>query len=126
VNTTTKTPSGISLLQTDAQSVTLSTAGDPFSVQTFTDRPATNNLTTITTFTGATRTLTVASPVGRTTTTTVDALGRPVQIQVPGLAPVSFVYDARGRLQTVTQDTRHPRKLAESARLPSLSSERSS
>jgi RHS repeat-associated protein len=103
---TTTTPGGIVLTATDAQSVTLRTASDPTSVQSFTDTSKTNNLATTTSYSGSNKTLTVTSPVGRTTTMQVDDLGRPVQMQVPGLAPINFSYDTRGRLIATTQDVR--------------------
>ncbi|HVW30878.1 MAG TPA: LamG-like jellyroll fold domain-containing protein [Polyangiaceae bacterium] len=106
VQSTSKTPSGISLLQGDSQSVSLSNSADPFSVQIFTDAATTNSLGTNTSYSGSAKTITVTSPAGRTTTTTLDALGRPTQMQVPGLAAVSFVYDGHGRVIATTQDTR--------------------
>ena len=48
-------------------------------------------------------TWTTTSPVGRQSTTTIDAAGRTTQIAVPSVAPFHFTYDARGRLSTTTQ-----------------------
>ncbi len=59
-----------------------------------------------TVFDGATRTLTTTTPAGRRATATVDAQGRLTEVQRGTLAPVSFVYSARGLLSTVTQASR--------------------
>ena len=57
------------------------------------------------TYTAATRTLTTRSPFGRQVTTTLDTQGRVLQEQIPGLEPVAFAYDPRGRLSTVIHGT---------------------
>ena len=103
---TVTTPSGTAMVSSSVRSATLSVSSDPFSLQTQTDTATTNATTTSTVYTGSTRTSVNTSPVGRKVTTVTDALGRPVSVQVPGVAPVSFAYDARGRLQTSTQNTR--------------------
>ena len=46
----------------------------------------------------ATRTWVVLSPEGRSATIRLDGRGRTDRIEVPGLAPVRYVYDDRGRL----------------------------
>ncbi len=70
--------------------------------------PGTLNLTDTTTVNGRvhirgfdapTRTWTLSSPMGRTTTIEIDGQGRPLSIAVPDLAPVQYTYDARGRLE---------------------------
>jgi YD repeat-containing protein len=43
------------------------------------------------------------SPEGRTSVSTIDTLGRIVRIEIPGLAPITFAYDARGRLSAITE-----------------------
>jgi RHS repeat-associated protein len=50
------------------------------------------------------QTMTVRSPEGRTTTTTLDRLTRPTKI-VPaaGVTPIVLAYDARGRVTSATQ-----------------------
>jgi RHS repeat-associated protein len=52
-------------------------------------------------YAATTRTTTYRSPEGRTATTTLDAQARPVLLSAPGLAPVEYQYDARGRLVVV-------------------------
>ncbi len=44
-----------------------------------------------------------ATPLGRQSISTIDNVGRIVQTQVANLNPVSFVYDARGRVQSISQ-----------------------
>jgi|GEM_PF-1975136 len=43
---------------------------------------------------------------GRSAQTCLDARGRPVRITVPGVEPVTFHYDPRGRIDAVTQAQR--------------------
>src|SRR5690606_16802122 len=50
----------------------------------------------------ATRTFSVTSPAGRQVTRTIDDVGRPLTVQPPGLAAVSYAYDADGRIESIT------------------------
>jgi RHS repeat-associated protein len=47
--------------------------------------------------------VTVQSPTGRSALLQVDSLRRPLRVEVPGIAPVEYVYDDRGRLERVRQ-----------------------
>jgi len=49
---------------------------------------------------------TTTSPEGRITRNTLDARGRVIRIERPDVFDVEFVYDADGRVQTITQGTR--------------------
>jgi RHS repeat-associated protein len=49
------------------------------------------------------RTLVTTSPVGRTSTTYFDELGRPTGVQAPGMPTVEWTYDNDGRVATVTK-----------------------
>lgn len=51
-------------------------------------------------FDGSSYTVKTISPLGRTTTMTLDAKGRVTNIAVPSLNPVAFAYDSHGRLST--------------------------
>ncbi len=51
----------------------------------------------------ATRTFTITSPEGRVSTTVIDHQGRPTSIHRPGLFPVHYDRDERGRLVTIRQ-----------------------
>ncbi len=54
----------------------------------------------------ASRTVTETMPSGRQRTVTLDALGRPVRIDVPGLAATQYIYDGKGRLALARFGTR--------------------
>jgi RHS repeat-associated protein len=48
----------------------------------------------------------VTSPAGRQLVTRLDLFGRPVERRSPGVAPFTYTYDARGRLETANQGSR--------------------
>jgi RHS repeat-associated protein len=96
-------PSGLTLNRTASRTVSLSSPNDPLALATQTDAIAINGRTMTTSYDAVARQFTTTSPEGRTTTTRVDAQGRPTSLQIPGVAPVSYSYDPRGRVATVTQ-----------------------
>jgi RHS repeat-associated protein len=51
----------------------------------------------------ATSTTTTTTAEGRTSTRTLDSLGRVVTISVPDIEPINIDYDANGRVETITQ-----------------------
>ncbi len=101
-STTTKTPSGLTLAQTVARAVTLASG----SLATQTDTTNINGNTWTRVFNASTQTWTTTSPVGRTSTMTMDAAGRPTQTSVPNVTPFTFAYDSHGRLVSTTQGSR--------------------
>ncbi len=48
----------------------------------------------------------LAVTVGRTSTSTLDALGHVTQKQTAGFDPVNYTYDNKGRLSTISQGVR--------------------
>lgn len=100
---TIRTPSGLTHQLTAARSATLSDPNNLLSLQTQTDTVTRNGKTATSVFDAASRQYTATSPQGRQTRTTVDAQGRPTHIEVTGLTPITYGYDPRGRLSTVTQ-----------------------
>ena len=110
---TARTPAGKERIRTWERNVTLTDPLDRFSV---------TGLSVAMTETGGGRrewsyssglpanpddqTMTVRSPEGRTSTTTLDRLTRPTKI-VPaaGVTPIVLAYDARGRVTSATQGT---------------------
>ncbi len=96
---TTTTPSGLSSTRATTRSFT-SSAGV---LATWTEQTNLNGNTWTRLFNATAGTWTATSPLGRTTTTTVDAADRPTQIAIPGVAPFSMTYDSNGRLSTTTQ-----------------------
>lgn len=98
-----QTPDGLSLTMASTRTAALSTPGDPFSLVALTDTLKMNNRTYTGTYNSASRTWTLTTPAGRQSTVILDAQGRVVQQQLPGLAPLHYDYDNRGRVISVTQ-----------------------
>jgi RHS repeat-associated protein len=79
---------------------------DPKNIALATDMVTVDGRTTTSTTDFVTRTMTVTTPMGRQSSATSDAFGRLVESRLPGILPSVSSYDAKGRLQTVTQGTR--------------------
>ncbi len=105
--TTTLPISGITSSTAASRNVTLSNPLDPLSLTAETDTTVVNGNTWTRAFAaGPPATWTTTSPVGRTSSMTIDPAGRPLTTSVPNVAPFSFLYDSHGRLQQRTQGTR--------------------
>lgn len=91
---------------TDSRSITLGTAGNPFSVTKENDIQTLNGRSYTSTFAGSTRTWLNKSPVGRTLTIAMDPLERVSSTQLGTLAATHLTYDGHGRIATSTQGTR--------------------
>jgi len=101
-----KLPSGRMLTKTVKQEIQYSTAfADPSSIQSLTYRITENLRTSTSVFDFGTRTYTNTSPEGRQSFSTIDIQGRVTSSRIPGIEPVNYSYDSRGRLQSVTQGT---------------------
>jgi YD repeat-containing protein len=79
--------------------------GDLLTVASETRTVTVNGLPFTRTYDGATRTLVETTPEGRTRTIELDPQGRVAATQVTGLAPVTFGRDATGLLRTITAGT---------------------
>jgi YD repeat-containing protein len=90
-----------------SRTASLGTPGDPFSLITQTDIETINGRKYTSTFTAATKTFLDKTPVGRATTTVLDALERVSSVQPTGLVLTTFIYDGRGRLSAVQEGTRN-------------------
>jgi YD repeat-containing protein len=99
-------PSGLTSTALAGRQVTLSNPVDPLSVVTLRDSAVVNGRKSLTVYAAATRTFTTTSPAGRTATTRVDVLGRPIELTAPGITPVTFAYDARGNVTSTKQGAR--------------------
>jgi RHS repeat-associated protein len=91
---------------TGSRSTTLGSVGNPFSVATQTETQTVNGRIYTATFTSSTRTLVSTSPVGRTTTLTLDTQERPASLQLANLTATALAYTPQGRLASSTQGTR--------------------
>ena len=102
---TVTTPSGLTLTRTKTRTATLSDPANPLNLIGQTDTVQVNGRTyTINySFDGTIRQATATTPAGRQTVALLDAQGRILRKQVPGLEPMSYVYDSRGHLTSVTQ-----------------------
>ena len=105
-STSVSAPSGLTRTTTSALTVALSDPADPFSLTSLTESFTANGQTTHNTYTAATGTLTSTSPEGRTVTTVTDGLGRLVAGQTSGFAATAITYDARGRINALSQGAR--------------------
>ena len=101
----TATPGGLSLQRTASRTATLSDPANLLSLTSQTDAVNVNDRTYLRKFDASAnaRTITSTSPEGRSVTMTMDALGRTTKSEIPGLAPVNYTYDARGRIAAITQ-----------------------
>ncbi|MBI4334830.1 MAG: glucosaminidase domain-containing protein [Chloroflexi bacterium] len=100
------TPGGLSASGSMSRSVTLSEPGDPFSLLELTDTLGINGRTYTNTYDATTGKMTFNTPSGRTTTIALGALGQLIQSEVPGIAPMQYFYDDKGRITSVTQGER--------------------
>ncbi len=96
-------PLGSPTNTTGNKTAVLSDSNNPLSLTSLTETSAINGRTTTTVYTQANKTSVATSPAGRTTTVTIDTLGRPVFGQVAGINAANMTYDARGRLATITR-----------------------
>lgn len=99
------TPNGLTWTITATRSLTLASAGDLLRLATQTDTITTNGRSYTTTYSGATGTLTQTTPTGLQESVTLDSQGRPAQAQFGSLVPTTYSYDARGRLEVITDGT---------------------
>ncbi len=100
------TPGGLSYHVTEARTSTPTNPQDPFAVTALTEQMTINGRVYGSTFDAATRRITQTTPMGRQVVTTVDTQGRPLEVQIGGLQPLTYNYDTRGRLRTISQGAR--------------------
>ena len=101
--TTVSLPSGKQLNVTRSKTVTLTDPSDIYSVASSQDTIGRNGKNTTIVFDRANLTYTITSPEQRVTTHVVDELGRLTEVRRPGIEPLHFVYDERGRLEETYQ-----------------------
>jgi RHS repeat-associated protein len=99
------TPSGLVSTLLLNRTVTLAEPNNPLSLKTLTDALSINGRTYTLTFDAGKKQASSRTPAGRQTVMTVDDQGRAVKAEVPGLLPIQFTYDKRGRLATIAQGT---------------------
>jgi RHS repeat-associated protein len=94
----TKQPSGLTRIEQLQRQAVLSNPADPLSVTSWTEQRTVNGKTWVSSYDVATRTKTMVSPNGLTTTQLLSAQGDPLSLAVPGVVPWTFGYDAQGKL----------------------------
>ena len=99
------TPAGRTSTVSGSRSVTLATAGDPRTLTAQTDTLTSNGKTTTRAFDKATMKMTTTTPEGRQGVVTLNAKGQPTTVQAGTLAPISYTYDLKGRVESIAQGT---------------------
>jgi RHS repeat-associated protein len=104
--TTTKTPLGRQRSVEIGRTVTLSDPNDVLSATAISETSTVNGSAFTRSYDAVTKTWTFTTAEGRKITTKLDAAGRVVETTTAGLAPVSYGYDVKGRLASMTQGDR--------------------
>ena len=99
-------PSGLTRLSTAKRTVTLATPGDVSTISRLEEESTLNGKRWLSVYTANDKTLRLTSPMGRTSTVTLDEKGRPASWTSPGVAATQVSYDSRGRATRVAQDMR--------------------
>jgi RHS repeat-associated protein len=100
------TPGGLTYHVVEERTSTPTNPQDPFAVTSLTEQMTINGRVYGSTFDAATGRITQTTPMGRQVVTTVDTQRRPLEVQVGGLQPLTYSYDTRGRLKTISQGAR--------------------
>lgn len=100
---TVTTPSGRALTSYPLRAKQQTDIDNALSVTEWNEQVETNNRLTQTVYKKSDQSLTVTSPMGRITTTTLNSQGRPSDVTPPGLTPVHYDYDSSGRVIKATQ-----------------------
>ncbi len=98
-------PGGRTATVNATQAATLTAPENPLSLTTLTRTIEFNGRTYSSNYTAATRTLKVATPLGRIATIKITPQGRLAQYQYAGFSGTNFTYDANGRLTGYTTGT---------------------
>ncbi|MBK9516044.1 MAG: PASTA domain-containing protein [Anaeromyxobacter sp.] len=101
-----ETPSGNTRTITATRTASLALRSNPFSVTALEETVTEAGQTWRAAYAAATRTWTLTSPTGRAGSLQLDAEGRATTLSPAGLTPVTFGYDARGRVSGRAEGTR--------------------
>jgi RHS repeat-associated protein len=98
------TPDGLRRETLRTRTVILTDKQNPLSLEQLVDRATINGRQSTTTYDALARTITRQNAQGRASVTTLDAQGRVTSIvESYGLAPITYSYDAQGRIASVQQ-----------------------
>jgi RHS repeat-associated protein len=102
---TIRLPGGLTYSSVTTRSATLNIANDPLSLQKESTVKLVNGKQFKLDYDALLHQYTMTSPMNRQTLLQTDEQGRPRMSQPPGLPAITYNYDARGRLERVTQGT---------------------
>jgi RHS repeat-associated protein len=100
------TPLGNAVTMSQSRAVTLGASGDPTAPATYSETATLGGNGWTRAYDATSRTWVITSPTGRTQQVALDAKGHVIEVDSPNRAPVRASYDTKGRLSTITQDTR--------------------
>jgi RHS repeat-associated protein len=103
---TVRTPSGLES-RLVATRTTTTAPNDPLSIREEVEELRINGRLWRSRFDGTARTYELVSPLGRRVSMTLDEKSRPRTVTAPGVLPVTYAYDPRGRVTSVTQGSRN-------------------
>ena len=95
---TIKTPSGLTWTGSETRTAPLQNPSNLLSLTSLTETHTINSETWTSAFNPADLTWNLTTPVGRTSSVTVNSLDLPVEVSVPEIAPVTMTYDSAGRI----------------------------
>ena len=98
-------PDGMTSTAAVKQEGLFSDPADRLSIQQQTYTITENGRISTSVYDFGTQTFTNTSPEGRQSVRTINARGRTTSTHIPGIEPVYYNYDSRGRLQSITQGT---------------------
>jgi YD repeat-containing protein len=101
-----RTPAALTMTASAVRAMELADPNDPLSLLSEVTTTTVNGKAYRTTLDVAARTITERTPLGRTVQRFLDSIGRTTRLEVPGLAAVDYSYDGGGRLQSVTHGSR--------------------
>ena len=97
------TPGGRTVTSTMTQAHHYADPSNALSADVWSETTLTNGRAFTTDYSRQTQTKTTTSPMGRTTITTLDSLGRPTDLVAAGLPAIHWTYDSSGRVSSVTR-----------------------
>ena len=102
----TELPSGKTRTVEAAREVDLANPSDPLSLTRLVERTTVNGRSSSVTYDPATQRVIGRSPSGAESITRIDSVRRPLEFTLPGITPVTFAYDAHGRITQRKQGAR--------------------
>jgi RHS repeat-associated protein len=96
-------PSGKAITSTSSRDKEMADVSNPLQFSKWLESTTVNDRYASVDYDRSTKTLTQTSPMGRVTELTLDDLGRPAKLVASGMPEVTWDYDGKGRVKTVTR-----------------------